>query len=102
MLPHDDTAAFRARLSSCSLSPAGFNMDERVAIVLRVSFKPDGTLASPPELLRSSLSPDAVSLTKTAVSALERCQPFNELPADKYNEWKTLDLVVTPLSLSGR
>ncbi len=102
MLPHDDTAAFRARLSSCSQSPAWFNMDERVAIVLRVSFKRDGTLASPPELLRSSLSPDAVSLTKTAVSALERCQPFNELPADKYNEWKTLDLVVTPLSLSGR
>jgi hypothetical protein len=102
MLPHDDTAAFRARLGSCSQLPDWFNMDERVGIVLRVYFKRDGTLASPPELLRSSLSPDAVTLTKAAVSALERCQPFNELPPDKYNKWKTLDLVVTPLTLSGQ
>src|SRR5579871_884448 len=85
MLPHDDTAAFRARLGSCSQLPAWFKMDDSVAIVLRVSFKRDGTLASPPELLRSSLSPEAVALTDSAVSALERCQPFNELPADKYN-----------------
>lgn len=101
MLPHDDTAAFRARLSSCSQLPAGFDMDEKVAIVLRISFKRDGTLASAPELLRASLSPDAAALMNTAVSALQRCQPFTELPADKYRKWKTLDLVVTPLALSG-
>jgi len=38
---------------------------------------------------------------QTAVNALQRCQPFTELPADKYKKWKTLDLVVTPLALSG-
>ncbi len=37
----------------------------------------------------------------TAIAALQSCQPFTELPADKYNKWKTLDLVVTPLALSG-
>jgi hypothetical protein len=101
MLPHDDTAAFRARLSSCSHFPAGFGIDENVMIVLRLSFKRDGTLASPPELLDASLSPDAAALMHAAVSALQRCQPFTELPADKYKKWKTLDLVVTPLALSG-
>jgi len=99
-LPHDDTAAFRARLTACSRSPALYTMDDNVAIELRVFFKPDGSLAAAPELLRSSLSADAVALTKMAVDALERCQPFPELPADKYKKWKTLDLVVTPLSLS--
>ncbi len=99
MLPHDDTAAFRARVSSCSHLPPG--IDENAAIVLRVSFKRDGTLASPPQLLQSSLSPDAAILMHSAVSALQKCQPFNELPADKYIEWKTLKLVVTPLALSG-
>jgi hypothetical protein len=99
MLPHDDTAAFRARLSSCSQVPAG--IDEKVAIVLRISFKRDGTLASRPQLLDASLSPDAAVLMHTAVSALQRCQPFNELPAEKYKDWKTIDLVVTPLVLSG-
>jgi hypothetical protein len=102
MLPHDDTALFRARLGSCSRLPDWFNMNDSVVIVLRVSLKRDGTLASPPQLLRSPLSADAVALTSTAVNALERCQPFTELPADKYKDWKTLDLVISPLSLSGR
>jgi hypothetical protein len=100
MLPHDDTAAFRARLSACSRSAGMSGMDDRTAIQLRVSFKRDGTLASPPEV-RSSLSADAVALTKMAIDALERCQPFTELPADKYKTWKTLDLMVTPLTFSA-
>jgi hypothetical protein len=99
MLPHDDTAAFRARLSSCSRLPRG--IDENAAVVLRISFKPDGTLASPPQLLDASLSPDAAVLMHAAISALQRCQPFSELPADKYAKWKRLDLTVTPLALLG-
>jgi hypothetical protein len=100
MLPHDDIALFRARLSSCSHLPAAYG-DESVMIVLRVSFKRDGTLASPPQLLDASLSPNVAVLMHTAIAALQSCQPFTELPADKYNKWKTLDLVVTPLALSG-
>jgi hypothetical protein len=99
MLPHDDTAAFRARLSSCSRLPPG--IDENAAILLRISFKRDGTLASPPQLLKASLSPDAAVLMHSAVSALQSCQPFSELPADKYAKWKTLELTVTPLVLLG-
>jgi hypothetical protein len=102
MLPHDDIAAFRARLSACSQLPSGFHgADENIMIVLRVSFKRDGTLAAQPQLLDASLSPDVSTLMQTAVDALHRCQPFTELPADKYRKWKTLDLVVTPLALSG-
>jgi hypothetical protein len=99
MAAHDDTAAFRARLSSCSKLPAG--IDEKVGIALRISFKRDGTLASQPQLLDASLSPDAALLMVAAVNALERCQPFSELSPDKYKRWKTLDLVVTPLALSA-
>lgn len=101
MLPHDDTAAFRARLSACSQLPSGIDVGAKVTIVLRVFFKRDGTLAAAPELVDASLSPDAAALMHTAVSALQRCQPFTELPPDKYNKWKRLDLVVTPLALSG-
>jgi len=100
MLPHDDIAAFRARLSSCSRLPAAY-ADENVAIVLRISFKRDGTLASEPQLIEASLSPNVAVLMHTAIEALQNCQPFTELPANKYNKWKTLDLVVTPLALSG-
>lgn len=99
MLQHDDIAALRTRLSQCSQGLAEHGMDERTAIVLRVTFKRDGRLAAPPQLLQSALSVDSIELTRIAITALERCQPFAELPADKYQKWKTLDLVVTPLGL---
>lgn len=99
MLPHDDTAAFRTRLSECSRAVAERGLDANTAILLRVSFKRDGSLAAPPQLLQSPLSVDAVELTRIAVTALERCQPFHELPPDKYRRWKTLELVVTPVGL---
>ena len=76
MLPHDYTAAFRARLSSCSHLEAGFGeVDEGVAILLRISFKRDGTLASPPKLL------DAEPITASGVSAANRRQCAAKVPA---------------------
>lgn len=93
-----DTAAFRARLGACAASHP-HAIDDNEKIVLRVFFKPNGRLAAPPQLLNSSLTPDAVMLTKITVDALKKCQPFPELPADKYQQWKTLDLAVTPLTL---
>jgi hypothetical protein len=101
MLPHDDIAAFRARASSCTHLPAGTAMDENVRIVLRVSFNRDGTLASQPWILNASFLPGASELIQAAMSALEKCQPYAELPKDKYNEWKTLNLIVTPRTFSG-
>jgi hypothetical protein len=101
MLPHDDIAAFRARASSCTHLPPGTAMDENVRIVLRVSFNRDGTLASQPWILNASFLPGTSELIQAAMSALEKCQPYAELPKDKYNEWKTLNLTVTPRTLAG-
>jgi hypothetical protein len=101
MLPHDDTAAFRARATSCTHVAAGTAMDENVRIVLRVSFNRDGTLASQPWILDASFLPGTSELIQAAMSALEKCQPYAELPKDKYNEWKTLNLVVTRRTFSG-
>jgi hypothetical protein len=101
MLPHDDTAAFRARVSSCSHLPPGIGSEDKVMIVLRVSFKRDGTLAARPELLDASLSPKVTDLLQSAITGLEKCQPYPELPPDKYKTWKTMDLIVTPLALTG-
>jgi hypothetical protein len=100
-LAHDDTAAFKARLSSCTHVPIGLT-DDNVAIALRISFKRDGTLASQPKLSAASLSPDAGLLLTAAVTALETCQPFAELPPDKYIKWKTLELVLSPIALSAQ
>ena len=97
----DNSAAFRARLSSCSHFLAKPGVDDNVKIVVRVSFKRDGTLASPPAMVDTNFFPRGTALMDAAVEALRKCQPFTELPADKYREWKTLDLVITPFPLSG-
>jgi outer membrane biosynthesis protein TonB len=99
---HDDTAAFRERVSACSALPTGIEAGEKVRIVLRVSLKPDGSLALPPQLIEASASPKWPALMQSAVEALEKCQPYTMLPAEKYKMWKTLDLVFTPLNFYGR
>jgi hypothetical protein len=101
MLPHDDIALFFARASSCTHMPDRTIVDENVRVVLRVSFKRDGTLASELIILDASFLPGTSELIQAAKKALEMCQPYAELPKDKYNEWKTLDMVVTRQSLSG-
>ncbi len=101
MLPHDDIALFFARASSCTHMPDGVIADDNVRVVLRVSFKRDGTLASEPIILDASFLPGTSELIRAAKKALETCQPYAELPKDKYNAWKTLDMVITRQFLSG-
>ena len=39
------------------------------------------------------------ALMQGAIAALEACQPYTMLPADRYGEWKVLDLSFTPKDL---
>jgi hypothetical protein len=92
-----DTAKFRQHLRTCSVLPAQVAPSDKVRIVLRVLFKPDGTLVGAPGLIEASASPaKGLALTQAATRALESCQPYAMLPADKYDEWKVLDLTFTP------
>jgi hypothetical protein len=101
MAPHDDTAAFRAHVSSCSHLPPEIANTDQIRVVMRVYFKPDGTLAESPQMLDATFSPKSSLLMKIAVNALENCQPFTELPKDKYDKWKIMDLIVTPRAMGG-
>ena len=38
-------------------------------------------------------------LLQSLLSGLAKCQPYNMLPADKYQEWKSLDMRFTPEDL---
>jgi hypothetical protein len=92
----DDVAKFREHLKTCSVLPASVAPTDKVTIRLRASFLPDGTLASAPLLIEASASAKGPLLMQAAINALAACQPYAVLPADKYNEWKVLDLGFTP------
>jgi hypothetical protein len=88
--------AFRTHLKSCTTLPAGVSPTERISLVLRVNLKADGTLAGPPSLIEGSASAKGPAMLQNLLSGLQKCQPYNMLPADKYREWKSLDVRFTP------
>ncbi|MHC2279300.1 cell division protein FtsN [Bradyrhizobium diazoefficiens] len=100
-LPPEVIAELRRRLRSCAKLPAGVAPTDPVRIKLRAVFATDGTLARPPILIEAPPSAKGVAIVKSATSALQACQPYKMLPADKYEEWKVLDLPFTPQDFGG-
>lgn len=100
-VPTDDVAKFREHLKTCSVLPASIAPTDKVTIRLRASFFTDGTLASAPLLIEASASAKGPLLMQAAIEGLRACQPYAVLPADKYDEWKVLDLSFTPRDFRG-
>jgi hypothetical protein len=94
-------AEFRRHIRTCSTLPKEVGPSDKVAIKLRVMMRPDGRLAADPQLIEGTASVKGALLMKNAMSALQSCQPYAMLPADKYNEWKVLDLSFTPQDFGG-
>lgn len=92
---------FRRRLRTCSKLPASVAPSDPIRIKLRVLMAPDGKLAADPILIEASASAKGPALMQSAIAALEACQPYAMLPADRYGEWKVLDLNFTPQDFAG-
>jgi outer membrane biosynthesis protein TonB len=94
-------AAFRRHLKTCSKLPASLSGTDEVKVKLRVLMTPDGRLAAEPILIEASASMKGPLLMQGAIRALQACQPYAMLPADRYGEWKVLDLSFTPQDFSA-
>jgi outer membrane biosynthesis protein TonB len=98
-LERSEIAAFKAHLQECWKPPASLAAASNLVVVLRISLQPNGALAGEPTLLAASASAEGPTLIQTANRALQQCQPYAFLPADKYKEWRTLDLSFSPAGL---
>jgi hypothetical protein len=87
---------FRRHLKTCSKLPETIAPSDKIKIKLRVLMTPQGKLAAEPVLIEASASTKGPALMQSAISALQACQPYAMLPADRYGEWKQLDLSFTP------
>jgi outer membrane biosynthesis protein TonB len=94
-------AAFRRHLRTCSKLPASLSNSDDVKVKLRVLMTQDGRLAAEPILIEASASMKGPLLMQGAIRALQACQPYAMLPADRYGEWKVLDLSFTPQEFSA-
>jgi len=68
--------------------------------VLRIALDAKGRLSREPLLVSASASAQGPRLVTAAMQALQACQPFN-LPPDKYDEWKLMDLSFSVHGLGG-
>lgn len=89
-------AEFRRHLKSCSKLPASVQPSDHIRVKLRVVMTQDGRLAVDPMVGGGSANPRAIDLLQSAIAGLKQCQPYKMLPADRYGEWKVLDLDFTP------
>ena len=95
-IPQDVVSKFRAHLRTCAKLPESVSPADDVRVVLRVGLLKTGNLATPPALIEASASAKGPLLMQAAIRALQACQPYDMLPADKYQEWQVLDLPFTP------
>jgi len=94
-------AEFRRHLKTCSKLPASLSGADDVKVKLRVLMTPEGRLAAEPILIEASASMKGPLLMQGAIRALQACQPYAMLPADRYGEWKVLDINFTPQDFSA-
>jgi hypothetical protein len=100
-VPSSLVAEFRRHLKTCSKLPNSIAPSDPIKIKLRVFMATDGRLATDPVLIEASASAKGPALMQSAIGALEACQPYAMLPADRYGEWKVLDLSFTPRDFAG-
>jgi outer membrane biosynthesis protein TonB len=91
---------FRRHLKTCAKLPASVAPSDSLVVKLRVLMTVDGKLAADPLVGGGSANPKAFDLLRSAMDALKACQPYSMLPADRYGEWKVLDLDLTPQDFS--
>src|SRR5882757_5338198 len=99
-ITEDQKAGFKAHLRKCWKLP-GSVTSATTRVVLRVYLRRDGKLGAEPVLIEASASRDGPVVMQAAIRALKECQPYGFLPADKYGEWKVLDLSFTPRDMAG-
>jgi outer membrane biosynthesis protein TonB len=78
------------KIRSCwQVDPGGFQEDD-IRIPITLTFKLDGTLASPPLIETDPRNPRERAVFESARRAIIACQPYSMLPQAHYAQWKQL------------
>jgi len=101
-LSQSEIDALRRRLAQCWSPPVGAADAGKVQVVLRVQFKPDGSLASVPQLVAAPASAAlGPAMAESAKRALLTCQPFNMLRVEHYKTWQDMEITFDPRDMFG-
>ena len=97
-LTTEESEGLRLAIKECWSVPVGIQNDSELKVTLFVELDRDGKVKGKPRLIE----PNPIETTteikhafEAARRALVRCQPY-DLPADKYEHWKSMEVVFNP------
>jgi hypothetical protein len=91
---------FKAQVKRCLTLPPGIAPNQRMKMVIRVQLTRSGALAGDPAVMDAVNPSVGYPLMQSVMKALRQCAPYN-LPADKYNDWRVLDIDFSPDQMTG-
>jgi hypothetical protein len=98
--------ALLAQIRECWNVPVGAPTPEKLIVQVRVFLARDGSLAQPP-LLEPSTRAAAASnpymrtAAEAALRAVNVCEPYKLLPADRYDAWREIVMTFDPSRMIG-
>ena len=101
VLSQSELDAMRKRLQECWNPPVGAMSASNLKVVMRVLFKPDGSVASPPLLVAGTASSFGPAMAESAKRAILTCQPFKMLRPENYELWKDIEITFDPKDMFG-
>ena len=97
LLTAEESEGLRLAIKECWSVPVGIQDDSELKVTLLVELDRDGKVKGSPRLIE----PDSIETSgirqafNAARRAVVRCDPY-DLPADKYEHWKSMEVVFNP------
>ena len=100
-LSQSEIDALRRRLVECWSPPVGAADGGNLKVVLRVLFKQDGSVATPPQVVAGTASSFGPALAESATRAILTCQPFTMFRPANYQLWKDIEITFDTREMFG-
>ena len=99
-------AAIQSKVQECWSIPKGAKDLEKLQVRVRILLRQDGRLLRPPEFIGVSdlNSPDRAffrTFAESARRAVQRCEPYDNLPVAQYDQWKEIEFTFDASQMLG-
>ena len=93
--------ALLAQMRECWNVPVGAPNPEQLIVQVRVFLAQDGSLAQPPQLepqsrTAAASNPYMRTAAEAAIRAVSVCEPYRQLPVEKYEAWREIVMTFDP------
>jgi hypothetical protein len=85
----------RAQVERCWKPPQGWTDAKQISVTIDFRMKPDGSVIGRPTVIEFPASAYGKEASESALHAVPQCAPYH-LPAAKYDEWREVQIRLSP------